>query len=631
MSLTTLYHVRRLSALTIALLLACGRLAAETLEVPVLLDTTLIRQLILTQVYQQQGQTARLLDNTPCSSLVLSDPAVEVLDTNIRFLTRGDGRVGIPLGDQCLLSVQWDGMLEVILKPVLLENSLVQLQVVDSNLYDRDMQTSLPRSTLWKWLSQQFYPKLENLRVDFGKAVSDLRTLLPSFLAVHDAIAIQALLDTFRLSGLEVTDAGVVAMVGFDLPATAAAPVAPPASTPEPVLTEAELAQWQQQWQSWDAFITLTIKQAAGSSTAGELRDQFLDILIQARHELSEALTESQPGASDPVRVLFISTWQRLAPLLRQLGSELPGDTAFGLLSFIAAGDALSVIDRIGPGVGLEISTDGLRRLARLLGSGSEAELQYDLEVDPEIRRLFDFGPPLPGPEELRQLEQMDDLENNMEDDLEDIPPLPGLGFLIRSAWATSTSRTSLNNWAPTRNDVDTYAPRVRQLLHDTAIRTLKTHPLETRFRQLFRSLVLATAWQESCWRQYIEKNNQVVPLRSASGAVGMMQVMPKVWRGFYEPHSLETDIAYNAAAGSEILHHYLTKYAIGRREHEKTGNFHYLARATYSAYNGGPGKLTRYRSNTANAAQKEVDQAFWKKYQAISAGKELAVIDCYK
>jgi len=620
-------HWRRILPFTLCLLASPGPLRAETVAVPVHLDNSLIRQLILTQVYQSENQTARLLDETPCSGLVLSDPQVASRVDKVRFLTRGEGHVGIPLGEKCLLSVEWSGMLEVILQPVLLENSQVQLQVVDSDLYDIDMQRSLPRSALWKWISQYFYPRLEHLRFNLGQAVVDLRNLLPSFLAVDDQAMVQKLLVSFQLTQLTVTEAGIEALVQFDLPEATATPAAVLEDQPEPVLTEEELLAWEQNWQAWDAFVTFIVKQAAEVINAAELREEFLDILLQARHELTDALSANRPGTGDPVRTLFVHTWQRLAPLLRQLSPELPGDTAFGFLSFIAAGDALALIDSVGPGVGLEISTDGLRRLARLIQpTSAEDPVQYDEEVDPEIRDLFDFGPPLPSPEELEKLEQ-----SVPESETEASEILPILGFFMASARAESTGAVSLNNWVPTRSDVDSYAPRVLKLLNDTAARTLAKHPLDNNYRDLYRSLVLATAWQESCWRQFIRKNNQIVPIRSSAGAVGMMQVMPKVWRGFYDPRSLESDIAYNAAAGSEILAHYLIKYAIARKEHEKTGNLHFLARATYSAYNGGPGQLSRYRTSTAPAAYKEIDQSFWSKYQAVSQGEELGVIACYK
>jgi hypothetical protein len=39
---------------------------------------------------------------------------------------------------------------------------------------------------------------------------------------------------------------------------------------------------------------------------------------------------------------------------------------------------------------------------------------------------------------------------------------------------------------------------------------------------------------------------------------------------------------------------------------------------------------LTRYRSAKQNPALKKVDEAFWEKYQAVSAGREMDVQLCY-
>ena len=59
--------------------------------------------------------------------------------------------------------------------------------------------------------------------------------------------------------------------------------------------------------------------------------------------------------------------------------------------------------------------------------------------------------------------------------------------------------------------------------------------------------------------------------------------------------NGLSGDIAYNRNAGSEILLYYLSRYAIRKKEDKQPGGN--LARATYSAYDGGLGHLGRYRN----------------------------------
>jgi soluble lytic murein transglycosylase-like protein len=187
-----------------------------------------------------------------------------------------------------------------------------------------------------------------------------------------------------------------------------------------------------------------------------------------------------------------------------------------------------------------------------------------------------------------------------------------------------------LNKWLPRKNDMPEYLPLVRDLLNGTVRNVLAGSNLDAGYHDLYRALVLATAWQETCWRQFTVEDKKLVPIRSPSGATGLMQVLPSVWRGFYTANGLAWDIHYNAVAGSEILMHYLEDYAIARGEHEQDGGADNLPKATYAAYNGGPGHLSRYRANGTSESLRRIDRSFWDKYQAMSGGDELAVLSCY-
>jgi septal ring-binding cell division protein DamX len=125
-----------------------------------------------------------------------------------------------------------------------------------------------------------------------------------------------------------------------------------------------------------------------------------------------------------------------------------------------------------------------------------------------------------------------------------------------------------------------------------------------------------------------VEKR-KIVPLISGSGDIGMLQINEKVWRGFYSPAKLRWDITYNARAGSEILFKFMVNYALKQQEHKKSGGLANLARATYSAYNGGPSQVSRYRRKDVPAAYKKIDTAFYAKYKQIRQGNEFAVAQC--
>jgi soluble lytic murein transglycosylase-like protein len=144
----------------------------------------------------------------------------------------------------------------------------------------------------------------------------------------------------------------------------------------------------------------------------------------------------------------------------------------------------------------------------------------------------------------------------------------------------------------------------------------------------LARQIIFAVGWQETCWRQFIKKGKLLMPVASASGALGLMQISPHTWRNLYDLKQLGADIEYNGNAGAEISLYYLTRFAMKKNEDKQPGGD--LARATYSAYNGGPSQLSRYRAATPKPESKKIDEAFHKKFQAVSAGREMEVQSCY-
>ncbi|HSE94991.1 MAG TPA: hypothetical protein VLD61_03820, partial [Methylomirabilota bacterium] len=73
----------------------------------------------------------------------------------------------------------------------------------------------------------------------------------------------------------------------------------------------------------------------------------------------------------------------------------------------------------------------------------------------------------------------------------------------------------------------------------------------------------------------------------------------------------------YNAGAGTEILLQLLVRYGI----REATPRMENAARASYSAYHGGPRRYRRYRSADVPPALAAIDRAFWDKYQAMARG----------
>jgi hypothetical protein len=118
--------------------------------------------------------------------------------------------------------------------------------------------------------------------------------------------------------------------------------------------------------------LSKAIQQASDDAKSPELRDALMETLLESRSAFQAGLKEHDVNGDDPVRVFFTQTWQRLAPQLKVLAKELPEIQGLRYLTFIAATDVIYELENIGAPLGLDISSDGLRRLARILIAGKQ-------------------------------------------------------------------------------------------------------------------------------------------------------------------------------------------------------------------------------------------------------------------
>lgn len=587
---------------------------AKEVSLPVRPDAALVRHAIVSQMFTDEAETARVWDDgSGCNFLILSDPRIETDNDRIRIRSNAEARVGQRVGSRCVIVTDWAGVVETVQSvEVEPDSENVRFRVVDSTILEETTRRGVPVELLWDWVKDYVHPRLGAVRLDLEPALDDLRSVLRLMLEAKEDDRRKAL-DSLSLKSVDVQSNGLRVNLAMQVPDTP-----PESAAPADPLSTAELARFESAWQGWDSFLMFVVKHFAASTSTPDMRRELLDVLIEARYDLVDILGEERDrGEPDPVRTLFVDTWSRLAPILRRLSPDLPGERAFNLLSFITAADALQTLDAMGPELNIDISLDGLRRMARILAPEIEQDpLQFNDQVDPELRRLFDFGPPLL----LRQGTVL--------------PPLGIWQWLVPPAHANvsidDALAEKLNHWVPPLAELDEYLQSVHQLLNETSRGLTAESRLNPDLHDMYRVLVLATAWQETCWRQYTRVDDRIVPVRSSAGAVGLMQVVPNVWRGFYDPRGLTGDIAYNAIAGGEILLHYLVDYAIARGEHERPGGQDNLAWATYAAYNGGPGHLRRYRESDTGSALRRIDLAFRDKFHRIRSGDELAVRTCY-
>ena len=604
-----LFRAAALFALT-GFLVTAELAVAREVALPLRFGNALVEKVLVDQLFTGPGQSlVAMKDGSGCNYLILSDPRLSGVDGLLRIRSAARGRVATAIGSQCLVLLDWTGFVETDQRAELDgRNPRVRFRTVDSRLLDDDGEPSTIAGALWGWVSDHVHPRLDTLTVDLQAPLAEIRSLLPLMLASGDAERTRHIIDSLSLTGVSVERDALTLAARVDIPdLPGAAPI------PQVVLTPEELARWQQAWQQWDAFLTFVVKASARDTTRDASRSALFDVLLSARYDIV-AILASPPQGPDPVPKLFVQTWDRLAPVLRDMQTGLPGETALQYLSFIAAADALKGIQSLGPGTGLDLSADGLRRMARMIApSTAEDPLTRSDQVDPELRTLMGFGAAIAPPQRDGGVWWLHGMFRQAHARVR-IDPL----LVVK-----------LNLWVADYKNAKGYLPLVEDLLDQTVEVTMEKGKVPAKHARLFHDLVLATAWKESCWRQFVRKKGKVKTIRSVTGALGMMQVDPNAWRGFYDIADLAENIGYNARAGADILAHYLTHYAIRKRE-DKYGIADALARATYAVYNGGPSHRRRYRLKKTKKSLRAIDKSFYEKYLSINSGESQAVMSCY-
>lgn len=340
---------------------------AESYTLPIQLDYALIKKAVISQLFTGEGDSAEVWnDKHKCSFLKLFNPRVSGQSGQIKLLNDVQAQFGTSIGGQCLTVLAWDGALETFQQPtVSADHSVLSLPVTKAIAYDRQGR-QLTIDKLQDLIKRVAEPKLAAVKLDLNKSRSDMEKTVTDFLPKENAAEVKKILNTLNFSSAEANDNGVKVKLAFD--------ALPKKTTPKPEapFTEAEQKQWQSTWQEWDSFLSKAINQASSESKSPELRDTLTEILLESRAAFQAGLKAQSPTSNDPVRVFFTQTWGKLAPHMRTLAKDLPEVQALRYMTFIAATDVIYELENIGSPLGLQISSDGLRRLARMVMAGKQ-------------------------------------------------------------------------------------------------------------------------------------------------------------------------------------------------------------------------------------------------------------------
>ncbi len=614
----------------VALVLAitCAPLSAfaETAVIPVGFDYPLLRSLLVHRHFTDHDESAVVLNEEGgCRKVVLSHPQLTPLGWALRTTADVTVQVGVVVMGKCVSSDEWKAVIDIDQRIEIAPGS-VRLRFVTLESYIRGKQgRSAPMgSILYALVKEKAHERMNRFAIDLTPLLDDLRAGLLDFVpldkrerarkTLRDALPLRARADDDKLR------------LSFVVEAPRGKPSPPP-----PPLDDEELERFVTLWETWDQYLVMSALALSETTLSDDERRSLLAMLLETRSVFDEALT-ARTLERGLVRKQFEESWRTLGPLMRR---GLSGEKALAvrgpeailkMTPFFSASDALTALDRLGPLLGMEISVDGLTRLARMLSDDEKATLVYDDAYLPLLRKTFGMEPPA--------TESSSSLEPHTNRSLDRL-----WRFVVTPAWAEALREKGkapmgeIVHWLPEQNDRNMYVEKIRALLAEKRDAPNRINPVPADLRPWFARVIEATGWQESCFSQFKQTGDDYSYLRSYNGSsVGLMQINERVWRGLYEIPSLRWDIDYNAATGVDILSLYLSRFALPKAKKLKTKlSNDDLAGALYAMYNGGPNQFNKYLVRKKKGKLYETDRLFAQKFERVKKGEWAKVKGCYR
>jgi hypothetical protein len=622
---------------------AVPRAFAETHTFPIRVDYPLLRSLVVYTAFPEPGDSATLSDQAHgCNSIVISNPQFSAQDSLVRLEVHVKAKGGVFLFGACRMSVDWEGYLVLLQRPLInAETWIMSFQVVDSEVYDMSRRPASIAGLVWDLIKDRVFDYLAKITVNLGPPVQEVKGFLfPLFPEDRRQTALK-MFESMRPG--EVTVSPVAIRV--EILAEVEPHEGKERSPKEEVLSAKEIDSFVAVWETWDSFLVQMILSLFGEPLSRTERETILEILLDTRHSFTLEIQRLDPAEElnrDFVREQFVRVWGRISPILRNHLGTRPSESITSYLCFFTAADALTAIDKIGRSLGIEISRAGLVRLVRLISSGEAAALTYSAEVLPSLREVLGLGKPLSATGPGFDFEELDtDVEEPSEGESR---PLGELSFLERmmrffvrpcdaQSGPSKKELEAIRPWIPAKKGTSDYLERIKEVLRKATEETLASSGVPKELKNFFLRMVLATCWQESCFRQFVEKGGKITYLKSYNNtSVGLMQINERVWRGIYEPKHLRWDVSYNAKAGCQILEKYLVTYALRDRPSpgsEVNAQQDLLARLLYAMYNGGPGERGKFEQRSAKNQYQLSDRLFFEKYNWVVFNEWANITGC--
>lgn len=398
------------SLLLLLLLLAAtaSPSGAATVELPLFLRTQILQNALAESFAPEPGRPTVLFQQGSYNYLHISDPQLSIRDNQPYFSCNAAAGMGFDSLGILPSVVKWQGFVLMRLDFYVDPQWQLRYRILDSAIYKKKGGKPMVTGFAWDLCKRFLHPRLEQYGFDLTMPQKDIITLLRACASPTDTAPLEAALNTLTVGPLRPGADGITVPLLLTVDASRTKPVPPlPAQAP---LGFEELEKLQKAFEPIDAFLVFTIKGLSADLSYSLHQEQLFDLLITSRYQLLMILTGQTPVEDkDPFRQLFIDIWEQLRPIVESSSgkSGLMQKKLLRYMTFINAGDALLTIDRTAPGLGIHLTSDGLRRLARIMQPDTKEDpLHFDWRIDPALRHLFQFQPePEPPPIEIIPLQ----------------------------------------------------------------------------------------------------------------------------------------------------------------------------------------------------------------------------------
>ncbi|MBU0972961.1 MAG: lytic transglycosylase domain-containing protein, partial [Proteobacteria bacterium] len=598
-----------------------GMLWAETAVLPITIEYPLLRSIAISQLLTSPGNEIELLnDPKGCKKIVITDLNFSQENFLLKFEIKVRIKAGVELMNTCLFPIDWEGYIVFFQTPEIApENWILSLKTQDSLVLNKNREPGIMAGAVWKLIKGNVHAYVDTIQIDLTPSVNEIKSFLSDMFPERLRPQAVLMIESMAPGKIEIQNNAVQIGINTDISSVHVD------DTQEEDLNDLELKGFIETWEAMDAFIVYLITRMTDRPLSEDEKDMVLETLLNTRYRFIKELN-MPVHENDFVRNQFIIAWDNLSVLFKNhIGNNFSA-SPLGSLAFFSSMDALKVLDSIGPTMGIEVSRNGLIRLARLMNNKKTPDLFYSMENDTTLRTILGLEPKLkeslePIPEEPENDTQdfLNTLFNRMPDLVKNTIKFVRPSSEAFAAEPSEKDFLYLEKWLPDRMENWEYIKKIRSVLEQASGQTVAQNKRNKKYHDQFRLIVDAVAWQESCFRQFKRSNEKIVYLRSYNNtSVGLMQVNERVWRGLYDPEKLRWNIGYNIQAGCEILDLYLNRYILRKMEQQKykgLENKDTIARTLYALYNGGPGEFSRFLERNSKDKFYMSDVLFYEKY----------------